>query len=138
MQATVARLFDFYDEIVRFNNTVFAANRTDMYNSLKNAGMNPFMPEGTFFMVCDISALTRKSDEQFCLDLLETCNVAALPLSSFMPNPNDHRKLIRLCFGKSSETVTEGLRRLSSFQNSSSKIAAALTNDFGLGVQHGE
>ncbi len=67
----------------------------------------------TYFQLVDYSAISEAVDTTFCLELIETHGVAAIPVSHFCEQP-PACQLLRFCFAKSDatlETAAERLRR---------------------------
>ena len=88
----------------------------DIFTSgLKNLGFKFSEPQGTYFVMMDISEFGYKSDDQFCIDLAQKVGVAAVPGSSFFREPVNH--LIRFHFAKKDETLIESLNRLESLRS---------------------
>ena len=79
-------------------------------DGLTNLGFRFKEPQGTYFVMMDISEFGYKSDDQFCMDLAQKVGVAAVPGSSFFREPVNH--LIRFHFAKKDETLVESLNRL--------------------------
>ena len=77
---------------------------------LRNLGFKFTEPQGTYFVMMDISEFGYKSDDQFCIDLAQKVGVAAVPGSSFFREPVNH--LIRFHFAKKDETLYDALNRL--------------------------
>ena len=67
--------------------------------------------EGTYFQCVDYSAISDLDDAAFCRWLIERAGVAAIPLSAFYATPPE-RPLIRFCFAKQDQTLTQALGRL--------------------------
>ncbi len=68
---------------------------------------------GTFFQLVDYSALSDKTDTDFC-NAITALGVAAIPLSPFYNDPPQHR-LARFCFAKNDETLRQALALLAEF-----------------------
>jgi len=79
---------------------------------LRDAGMRPFVPQGAYYIMCDLSDHAVKNDVKFCTDLVEVGGVAAVPGSSFFSNPADAAHLVRFCFAKKPETLMAAGERL--------------------------
>ncbi len=93
----------------------FAAEYTrkkDIFvNGLTEIGIRFSEPQGSYFMMVDISDFAHgKSDVQFCEELVTKLGVAMVPGSSFFKEPVDH--LARVHFSKKDETLYEALERL--------------------------
>ncbi len=67
--------------------------------------------EGTFFQLVDYSAISAKSELDFCKWLTTDIGVAAIPMSAFHQDPVEN-KTIRFCFAKKEETLSRALERL--------------------------
>ena len=83
-------------------------------DGLTNLGFRFKEPQGTYFVMMDISEFGYKSDDQFCMDLAQKVGVAAVPGSSFFREPVNH--LIRFHFAKKDETLYDALNRLESLR----------------------
>ncbi len=78
---------------------------------LKDLGFTFTEPEGSYFMMVDISDFSKgKSDVEFCEELARKVGVAAVPGSSFFKEDVNH--LARFHFAKKDETLYEALNRL--------------------------
>ena len=78
---------------------------------LKDLGFTFTEPEGSYFMMVDISEFSKgKSDVEFCEELARKVGVAAVPGSSFFKEDVNH--LARFHFAKKDETLYEALNRL--------------------------
>ncbi|OYX82274.1 MAG: aminotransferase, partial [Azorhizobium sp. 35-67-5] len=74
----------------------------------------PVLPSaGTYFLSVDLAAIAPKlDDEAFCLDLVKTHGVAAIPVSAFYAE-DAVRSVVRFCFAKQDATLDAALERLS-------------------------
>lgn len=78
---------------------------------LKDLGFTFTEPQGSYFMMVDISEFSKgKSDIEFCEELARKVGVAAVPGSSFFKEDVNH--LARFHFAKKDETLYEALNRL--------------------------
>lgn len=78
---------------------------------LKDLGFTFTEPQGSYFMMVDISEFSKgKSDIEFCEELARKVGVAAVPGSSFFKENVNH--LARFHFAKKDETLYEALNRL--------------------------
>ncbi len=99
---------DYYDELA----ATYQANRDFLAEALLEAGMTPFTPKGTYFIMVDISQLGFASDVEFCRHLTTQVGVAAIPPSAFYHNPADGATLARFAFCKTRQALEEAARRL--------------------------
>jgi N-succinyldiaminopimelate aminotransferase len=79
---------------------------------LTKAGLDVFVPEGTYFVTADITPLGHDDGIEFCLGLPELAGVVAVPSAVFYQHPDAGRNLIRFCFAKRDEVLTEAGERL--------------------------
>lgn len=77
---------------------------------LERSGMGYIPPQGTYFVLADISPFGFEDDWAFCRWLAKEIGVAAVPGSSFFAEPIHH--LIRLNFAKRPETLHQAGQRL--------------------------
>ncbi len=107
--ATGLRLGDDYFD--RFTDTL-RSKRDLLCAMLTEAGFDVAVPEGTYFATADISPLGLTDGLDFCLRLPALAGVVAVPSSVFYEDPSDGARLIRFCFAKRDEVLTEAGRRL--------------------------
>lgn len=98
----------YYDQLA----TMYQSNRDFLADVLFEAGLNPIMPKGTYFIMADISSLGFADDVAFCRYLTTEVGVAAIPPSAFYHNPADGATLARFAFCKTREVLAEAGRRL--------------------------
>ena len=102
----------YYEDLL----ALYTEKRDHFCAGLDVAGLKHNVPQGTYFVMVDISdylALSRFAgwtDLEFCEWMIRNIGVAAVPGSSFFKEPVNH--LIRLHFARSRETLDEALRRL--------------------------
>ena len=95
---------------------LYTEKRNYFLAGLDRIGLKHNLPQGTYFVMLDISdflALPQFAgwtDLAFCEWMIRNIGVAAVPGSSFFKEPVNH--LIRLHFARSKETLDESLRRL--------------------------
>ena len=94
------------------------SRRDLLAGGLRQAGFTVLDSAATYFLNVDISAFARDGDDiAFAERLTREAGVASIPLSAFYA---DRRPtgLVRLCFAKSTETLTIALQRLSRWRDS--------------------
>lgn len=81
---------------------------------LRDTGQDVLASDGTYFLVTDIAALgTGLTGEEFCRALPAAVGVAAIPVSSFVEEPDEQvSTLVRWTFCKSAETLQLAEERL--------------------------
>jgi aspartate/methionine/tyrosine aminotransferase len=87
----------------------FARARDRMTAALHAAGFVTLPSVSTYFLCVDLKASGMESDDlNFANEAVEKIGVAVIPLSVFYEQ-NASRHLVRLCFGKSEETIDAGV-----------------------------
>ena len=82
--------------------------------ALEAAGLRPFVPDGAYYVMVDITGVTDEDDVTFARRLTVSPGVASVPGSSFYSRPELGRTKVRFAFPKREETLTEAARRLAS------------------------
>ena len=102
----------YYEEL----NALYTRKRNYFIEGLDRIGLKHNVPEGTYFVMIDISDYLAMpefegwTDLEFCEWMIKNIGVAAVPGSSFFKEPVNH--LIRLHFAREEATIDEALRRL--------------------------
>lgn len=79
---------------------------------LERAGLSPIRPQGTFFIMSDISGLGFQNDVEFARYMTAKVGVACIPPSAFYATSDDGTRLARWCFAKRPETLQAAGDRL--------------------------
>lgn len=98
----------YYEEL----RAMYQAKRDLLVDGLKGAGLRPLVPQGTYFVMVDISGLGFADDVAFCRYLTTEIGVAAIPPSAFYHNPQDGAGLARFAFCKRDEVLLVAAERL--------------------------
>jgi aspartate/methionine/tyrosine aminotransferase len=77
---------------------------------LKEAGFEPHIPQGTYFLMAEHPAAV--DDRQFCRDLVVKAGVVTIPPSVFYSRPELGSGLVRFAFCKDEEVLQEAVERL--------------------------
>jgi aminotransferase len=116
LQHGVVAAFDlppeYYDRMV----LDYAVKRDMTADACRAAGMDPFVPQGSYYMLADVSRLGFADDYDAAKILLEQAGIAVIPGSSFYADPKDGRMQIRLCYAKKMPDLEEACRRLRAFK----------------------
>ena len=94
----------------------YTSKRNFLIDALTSAGLTPIVPQGTYFVMVDISSLDFANDVEFCRYLTKEIGVAAIPPGAFYHNPSDGAGLARFAFCKEVKTLEEAARRLQRLQ----------------------
>ncbi len=92
--------------------TSYQAKRDYLVEGLREAGLKPLSPSGTYFIMADIHELGFPDDVAFCKHLITEAGVAAIPPSAFYHNPADGAGLARFAFCKTQTALEEAVNRL--------------------------
>lgn len=98
----------YYDTLL----TEYTARLDKLMLALESAGLQPIRPQGTFFVMSDISGLGFANDVEFARYMTTEVGVAGIPPSAFYSNPADGAGLCRWCFAKRDDTLQAAGERL--------------------------
>ncbi|MFL5734841.1 MAG: methionine aminotransferase [Chloroflexia bacterium] len=90
----------------------YAARMEKLMASLERAGLKPIRPQGTYFIMSDISGLGFKDDVEFAMYMTTQAGVACIPPSAFYQDPSHGAGLCRWCFAKSDATLQAAEEKL--------------------------
>ncbi len=92
---------------------MYQQKRDFLCRVLEDSGFRVYVPEGTYFVLADFKAWGFDNDVEFCRHLTQKAGVAAIPPSSFYSEPHQDlaRTLVRFCFCKTDETLSEAAKR---------------------------
>jgi aminotransferase len=111
--AVALRLPDSYYQELAANYTV---RRDRLLGVLKAAGLNPFVPGGAYYIMCNIGPMRERqglaNDMEFTRFLVTDVGVAAVPGSSFFRDAASGKNLIRFTFCKKETTLAAAEERL--------------------------
>jgi aminotransferase len=93
--------------------THYRERRDVLVRALQEAGFACAAPAGAYYVLADITGLTREDDTAFARRLVADPGIGAVPGSSFWrPGAAEGKRLIRFAFPKKLETLHEAARRL--------------------------
>ena len=101
---------NFGDEYYEKLQEKYTHKRDIFLNGLKEIGLDFYSPQGTYFVMVDISKFKRKSDYDFCVELSQKIGVTPVPGSSFFKD--DNNDYVRFHFAKNDDTLVEAINRL--------------------------
>ncbi len=91
----------------------FYQKKRDFFvNGLKSSRFKILPAHGTYFQLLDYSAIADMPEMDFARWLVKEHKIAAIPVSSFYKNGDDH-KVLRFCFAKKEETLEKAAKILS-------------------------
>jgi len=90
----------------------YQQRRDRVMNMLEDAGLNPLLPKGAYYIMCDIGKWDYPDDVEFARFLVKDIGVATVPGSSFFSDPASGKDIIRFTFCKKEETLQAAEERL--------------------------
>jgi aspartate/methionine/tyrosine aminotransferase len=99
---------DYYEALARD----YRRRRDTLLPSLEAAGFRVFAPDGAYYVMTDIAAVTDEDDVTFARRLVREPGVAGVPGSSFYSRPELGRTKLRFAFPKREETLAAAAERL--------------------------
>ena len=90
----------------------YRARRDILMPALERAGFAPRLPEGAYYVLCDITPFGFDDDTAFAHWLVSTVGVAGVPGSSFYSRPELGKDLIRFTFCKTDDVLRDAADRL--------------------------
>ena len=86
--------------------------RDQLCGGLAEIGLEPRVPEGTYFAMTDVGSLGWADGLEFCEALPGRAGVVAIPAQAFYDDVAAGRHLVRWAFCKEPDVIEDGLRRL--------------------------
>jgi aminotransferase len=90
----------------------YQQRRDRVMTMLERAGLNPMLPKGAYYIMCDIGDWGYPNDVEFSRFLVQDIGVATVPGSSFFSDPKAGKDIIRFTFCKKEETLRAAEERL--------------------------
>ncbi|RKG80532.1 aminotransferase class I/II-fold pyridoxal phosphate-dependent enzyme [Corallococcus terminator] len=102
------------DEYFQELTALYTEKRERLLTGLRAAGLTAFAPEGSYFILADISGYGFEDDVAFCRHLVTQVGVAAIPPSVFYGPEHRHlgQRFARFAFCKTEGVLDEAARRL--------------------------
>jgi aspartate/methionine/tyrosine aminotransferase len=101
----------------------YRARRDLLMAALVRAGFSPRLPEGAYYILCDITPFGFDDDTVFARWLVSEVGVAGVPGSSFYSRPELGRHLIRFTFCKTHDVLAAAAERLARTKELASRAA---------------
>ncbi len=105
LQQAAAQALAFGDDYFRDLAAEYRERRDLLAGVLLETGFGVWLPRGAYYIMTDVSGLTRKDDVAFALELVQGGGVDTVPGSSFFLDPADGRRMVRFSFSKKLETL---------------------------------
>lgn len=98
---------DYYDSLER----QYHVKRDRICNALSNVGLKPYVPQGAYYVLADISKLSGDDSKEKVMFLLRETGVASVPGEAFY-HDDSGEDLARFCFAKEDKVLDEACRRI--------------------------
>jgi N-succinyldiaminopimelate aminotransferase len=111
-QPAVARALNEGDGWVERQRLSLQGKRDRLAAGLRTIGLEPAIPQGTYFLSTDVTALGYADGIEFCRDLPLRCGVVAIPHQVFYDRVEAGAPYVRWAFCKQDAVIDEAVRRL--------------------------
>jgi aminotransferase len=98
---------DYYEKLAQ----EYVIKRDRVCDSLAHAGLEPYRPQGAYYILADISRIRGKGSKEKGMNLLRASGVACVPGEAFYHDAAGEN-LARFCFAKEDAVLDEACRRL--------------------------
>lgn len=100
----------YYDDYL----AMYASKRAILLPALEAAGLKPFVPQGTFYIMVDFSEVFDGDDRAFAEYLIKEAGIACIPPSAFFSEDHKHltKNHARFSFCKTDEALQQAAVRL--------------------------
>jgi len=95
---------------------IYENKRNLMYNLLRETNFNPHLPAASYFMMVDIPDVNKVTDIQCAEELVKNYGIATIPPSVFYSKSDEGKTMLRLCFAKNDDTITQGIDKLKKYK----------------------
>jgi aminotransferase len=89
----------------------YQAKREMMVQGLREGGLYPHVPQGSYYVLADVSSVPGRDSKEKALHILKECGVASVPGSAFYHDGGED--LVRFCFAKKDDILKSACVRLS-------------------------
>lgn len=89
----------------------YQRKRDRLCQALDHAGLTPYLPQGSYFTLADVSKIPGRTGIERARRLLADTGIASVPGEAFFTTEDAHTTA-RFCFGKTEEDLDEACRRL--------------------------
>lgn len=98
---------DYYQKISK----EYSGKRDMICNALDRAGLKPYVPQGAYYVLADISGLPGENSKQRVMYLLRETGVACVPGEAFY-HDDSGKSLARFCFAKDNAVLDKACQRI--------------------------
>lgn len=112
MQYAVLTALAFPDNYYQEMTDSYLVKRDITVNALRELGFKLTTPQGAYYLLCDFSKLGFKDDIDATTTILEKAKVATVTGHSFYANPQDGKKIIRVCYALDEAKISLAMKQL--------------------------
>ena len=116
LQHGAAAGFDLPESFFDSLQTTYQKKRDLFCGALKQAGMEPIIPQGAYYVLARVHEFGFESSKHAVTTLLEKCKVAAVPGTAFYQN-TEGEKFIRFCFAIEDHLLEQAAEQIQTFRN---------------------
>ena len=98
---------DYYTKLSR----EYQDKRDRFCNVLSSAGLEPYVPQGAYYVLADVSTIAGQTSKERAMNLLRDTGVASVPGEAFY-HDDAGETLARFCFAKEDTALDEACRRI--------------------------
>lgn len=92
----------------------YAGKREQLCRVLQDSGLSPYIPQGAYYVLADVSSLPGNSSKEKAMYLLKETGVASVPGEAFF-HDGGGKDLVRFCFAKPDSELDVACHRLQQF-----------------------
>ena len=92
----------------------YEEKRDKICNALLEAKLTPCIPQGSYYVLADVSHLPGKNSKEKAMYLLSKTGIATVPDEAFFHSP-EKPNFVRFCFAKRDEELEDACKRLEKF-----------------------
>ncbi len=89
--------------------------RDHFFGLMKETPFVPVPSYGSYFQCYSYEGMSDKNEKDFAMELVKTCGVVTIPLSSFYSQAREN-KVLRFCFAKKEATLDKAVQQLLGFK----------------------
>jgi len=104
-------LMELKPEYYRRISELYTRKREKICNALLRGGLEPYVPQGAYYVLADISGLPGKTSKERVMHLLHKTGVASVPGEAFY-HDDAGENLARFCYAKEDPILEEACRRI--------------------------
>lgn len=107
----------FYSDLIH----EYQGKREMMCSALRDAGLEPSVPAGAYYVLADASAIPGESSIEKAMNLLALTGVASVPGEAFFQGGRGEH-LLRFCFAKTEADLSEACNRLATLRRANQAV----------------